>query len=225
MAGQARQLLLLRRLNNLKACHQVFAEAQVSSPWVWLLLLAFLALYPVSMGISLLTLPPTGTSGGWGLVIILVTAALLAGAKLFFDRRKEGIVAGAKKHLTKSIDRLCDEFPQEAACWGGSDALWEAQRVRDMIQVVSAKMAAEQPALLQPHRGQVVYALGILGWFLPLLGIVAWILGNSDLEAMNAGKMDRSGYSQTDSGRTLGKAACLLYGALIGIALLVRTNH
>ena len=39
---------------------------------------------------------------------------------------------------------------------------------------------------LQSHRGQLIVALGALGWFLPLLSVFAWAMGHNDLEAMKA---------------------------------------
>src|SRR5262249_14954782 len=72
----------------------------------------------------------------------------------------------------------------------------------------------------EPHRGTLILVLGILGLvvFHPL-GIVAWIMGNHDLKAMRAGRMDPEGQSQTQTGKVLGiVATCfMIVGCLCAI--------
>lgn len=47
---------------------------------------------------------------------------------------------------------------------------------------------AGQPFTMRPHRGAVILVLGILGLVVCLIcGIVAWVMGNGDLRAMQAG--------------------------------------
>jgi hypothetical protein len=76
---------------------------------------------------------------------------------------------------------------------------------------------------LKPHRGQAIMIMGILsivGIAWPILGIIAWVMGNSDLKEMRAGRMDPEGESQTRTGRicgmisTLGGASLVLLGCL-----------
>jgi len=59
-----------------------------------------------------------------------------------------------------------------------------------------------------PHRGGLILALGIIGFFIPCIGfafgIAAWVMANSDLQAMNAGQMDPTGRSLTQAGMVLG---------------------
>jgi hypothetical protein len=65
-----------------------------------------------------------------------------------------------------------------------------------------------------PHRGTLILILGILGLVgigAPITGIIAWILGNSDLAQMRAGTMDPEGESNTSLGRILGMIATLLW--------------
>ncbi len=65
-----------------------------------------------------------------------------------------------------------------------------------------------------PHRGTLILILGILGLVgigAPITGIIAWILGNSDLAQMRAGAMDPEGESNTSLGRILGMIATLLW--------------
>jgi len=69
----------------------------------------------------------------------------------------------------------------------------------------AAPPTAQYP--MQPHRGDVVLVLGVLGiWMSTCLvfGIIAWIMGNHDLAQMAAGRMDPSGRSLTNAGRILG---------------------
>jgi hypothetical protein len=57
------------------------------------------------------------------------------------------------------------------------------------------------------HRGALVLTLGILSLVmcpLQVLGPVAWVMGNNDLAAMRAGRMDRSGEGITQAGRICG---------------------
>jgi hypothetical protein len=58
----------------------------------------------------------------------------------------------------------------------------------------------------QPHRGGVVLTLGILSLVVSCfpLGIVAWVMGNNDLEAMRRGRMDPSGEGLTVAGKVCG---------------------
>ncbi|MBI1903904.1 MAG: hypothetical protein HYS13_22615 [Planctomycetia bacterium] len=47
---------------------------------------------------------------------------------------------------------------------------------------------------VQPHRGTMILVLGILSLVLcPILGPFAWVMGNTDMQEMAAGRMDRSG--------------------------------
>jgi hypothetical protein len=59
---------------------------------------------------------------------------------------------------------------------------------------------------MQPHRGGLVLALGIIGWFVPcpVLGMIAWYLGSVDLKLMRAGRMNRSGRGMTMTGQIMG---------------------
>jgi hypothetical protein len=78
-----------------------------------------------------------------------------------------------------------------------------------------------------PHRGTLILILGILalvpihGMTLTLiLGPIAWIMGNSDLKEMRAGRMDPEGESQTSIGRICGMIATILGGVGLVIGLL-----
>ena len=68
------------------------------------------------------------------------------------------------------------------------------------------------------HRGTLIFVFGILGLILCVpLGLVAWIMGSSDLKQMNAGTMNPEGRGMTQAGKILGMIATLLW--IIGIAI------
>lgn len=78
---------------------------------------------------------------------------------------------------------------------------------------------------LKPHRGAVVLVLGIVGLIIcAIAGVVAWVLANTDLREMDAGRMDPSGRGLTQAGKILGIIAVALWGvvvlAWIGMAIL-----
>lgn len=78
----------------------------------------------------------------------------------------------------------------------------------------------------RPHRGVMILVLGILGIVVcAICGIVAWVMGNGDLKAMDAGQMDPEGRSLTKVGKILGIVGVCLWGIAlvvqIGIFVLV----
>ncbi|MBP90101.1 MAG: hypothetical protein CMJ64_25905 [Planctomycetaceae bacterium] len=85
-----------------------------------------------------------------------------------------------------------------------------------------------------PHRGGMILTFGIISWvgclfpcFLFSLGfaIAAWVMGRTDLAAMQAGQMDRSGQSSTRAGMILGmvNVGVTIAGVVLYIAFLVLT--
>jgi multisubunit Na+/H+ antiporter MnhB subunit len=79
-----------------------------------------------------------------------------------------------------------------------------------------------QPQSLRPHRGSAVLVLGILGLIVcPILGIVAWVMGNNDLRQMAAGQMDVSGRGLTSAGRICGMISVILVCLNAVIAIVV----
>ena len=68
---------------------------------------------------------------------------------------------------------------------------------------------------LRPHHGAMVLVLGIVGLVCCMpAGVVAWVLGASDLKAMQAGTMDRSGESTTRAGMIIGIIATV-WGVIV----------
>ena len=78
---------------------------------------------------------------------------------------------------------------------------------------------------LRPHRGAAVLTLGILS-LIPcvitavILGLIAWIMGQTDLSEIRAGRMDPDGEGMTNAGRICGIIGTCLYGALFALWLL-----
>lgn len=73
----------------------------------------------------------------------------------------------------------------------------------------------------QEHRGGLILALGIIGLVAcGPLGIAAWIMGNNDMKAMDAGVMDPEGRQLTQVGKILGIVATIftIIGVCIGVA-------
>ena len=64
---------------------------------------------------------------------------------------------------------------------------------------------------MKPHRGIMILVFGILGLVVcQLFGIAAWVMGNTDLNEINAGYMDPSGRDLTNAGRICGMIATAL---------------
>ena len=78
---------------------------------------------------------------------------------------------------------------------------------------------ADEPVRrLDPHRGGLILTLGIISLVAcGPVGIAAWAMGSSDLQAMRRGTMDPEGRGNTQVGYVLGIVACafLALGALI----------
>jgi predicted Zn finger-like uncharacterized protein len=74
---------------------------------------------------------------------------------------------------------------------------------------------------LAAHRGDTIQLLGILSFFLIpyVLGPMAWVMGNSDLAEMDAGRMDPSGRKATETGRLCGKISIIIHASLMGFFL------
>ena len=76
---------------------------------------------------------------------------------------------------------------------------------------MSASEVGGAGASVAPHRGVVILIMGILAWMVcPLFGIVSWVMGNTDLAEMRAGRMDRSGEGMTQIGKILGMISLIL---------------
>lgn len=81
-----------------------------------------------------------------------------------------------------------------------------------------------QGPYLAPHRGVMILVFGILGFVsCGIFAILAWVMGNTDLAEMDAGRMDPSGRDITNVGRILGMILCILWivGAVFGLLVML----
>jgi hypothetical protein len=80
----------------------------------------------------------------------------------------------------------------------------------------------DRPDYERPHRGGLVLAFGIISIVMPqcgiglILGILAWVWGNADLRAMEAGEMDPEGRSLTHAGKI-----CGMVGTAFGVLMIL----
>ena len=77
---------------------------------------------------------------------------------------------------------------------------------------------------MQPHRGTLILVLGILSLVIcQPLGFIAWFMGNSDLKAMNEGRMDPAGRDTTVGGKICGIIGSILFilGILVVIVMII----
>jgi hypothetical protein len=75
---------------------------------------------------------------------------------------------------------------------------------------------------MKSHRGTLILVLGILGLVIcPLLGIPAWIMGNTDLKEIDAGRMDPTGRGLTEAGRIIGIIGTVLLALSVIIGLVI----
>jgi hypothetical protein len=72
---------------------------------------------------------------------------------------------------------------------------------------------------LAPHRGNMILTLGVISLFIMHipLGPIAWIMGNSDLAEIRAGRMDPEGESSTNTGRICGMISTIL--SIVSVAV------
>jgi high-affinity nickel permease len=75
---------------------------------------------------------------------------------------------------------------------------------------------------LQPHRGVLILVLGVLSLTSCVpLGIVAWILGNRDLRAMQEGRMETSGRDLTQAGKICGIVGTFFFVVVLIVVFVV----
>jgi DNA-directed RNA polymerase subunit RPC12/RpoP len=105
------------------------------------------------------------------------------------------------------------------------------ERIRDVAvkcrhcgEYIGGSARAAPPhtaAHFAPHRGGIILAFGILSWAVCIIfGVVAWVMGNTDLAEMDAGRMDPEGRSLTQAGRLIGMIHCIVVLAVIAIVML-----
>lgn len=77
---------------------------------------------------------------------------------------------------------------------------------------------------MQKSNATTILILGIVGLVaFQLLGIVAWVMGNNTLKAMDAGQMESHDRNLAEIGRILGIICTVLIilGALVGVFMML----
>ncbi len=146
--------------------------------------------------------------GRIGVITGLVMFSLLfLGLTLFTGRRRRAprpfVLGGKGSEGTVDVTMPDTEVSQEEE---PSESLSEpgGQPENPAARAVSAEG-------LRPHRGVTVLVLGILGIInLFPLGIIAWVMGHRDLLAMDAGRMDPSGWGITSAGKICGMISVVI---------------
>ena len=86
------------------------------------------------------------------------------------------------------------------------------------IPVAPSESQGGEDSNLAPHRGTLILVLGILGIVCCCIcGIVAWVMGNTDLRQMAEGRMDPSGQGLTQAGKICGIISVVL--TIVGLAI------
>jgi hypothetical protein len=68
----------------------------------------------------------------------------------------------------------------------------------------------------------MILVFSILSWVICVIfGIVAWVMGNSDLREMDAGRMDPEGRGMTQAGKIIGMIHVIVSIAAIGLMLVL----
>jgi hypothetical protein len=77
-------------------------------------------------------------------------------------------------------------------------------------------VAAVAPLQVARHRGELLLVFSLLGWFVcSIFAIVAWVMANQDLAAMDGGQMDTSGRGLTQAGKIIS----MIHLGLIAVAV------
>jgi len=98
--------------------------------------------------------------------------------------------------------------------------------MEENVTQVEAQPVISQTTKLKPHRGTLVLVLGILGLVCCFIcGIIAWVMGNSDLKEMDAGEMDPEGRGITQAGKICGIVSVALQaiGLLVWLGVMLLT--
>ncbi len=91
-----------------------------------------------------------------------------------------------------------------------------------MTQMPPPPIEPAPGAAMAPHHGVLILVFGILSWLVCVIfGIVAWIMANSDLRAMQEGRMDPTGEGLTKAGKIVGMINVILSIICIPIAILI----
>ena len=93
-----------------------------------------------------------------------------------------------------------------------------------MSQMPPPSQPSQPMQPMQPHRAVLILVFSILSWVVCVIfGIVAWVLANSDLRAMEEGRMDPTGEGMTKAGKIVAMISVIvsIIGIIVGIVVVV----
>ena len=91
-----------------------------------------------------------------------------------------------------------------------------------MTQMPPPPIEHDPGYMMVPHHGVMILVFGILSWLVCVIfGLVAWIMANSDLRAMQEGRMDPTGEGLTKAGKIVGMISVILTVVAILVAIVV----
>lgn len=126
----------------------------------------------------------------------------------------EAFVAGG------SISSVPPAPPAPPPAWQGEEYAAKPLRRRAYRDAEDEEPPYDQP--MEPHRGSTVLVLGILSLVIcgPILGPIAWVMGNQDLDKMRRGVMQREGEGITRAGQVCGIIATIYSIVVVVLVLL-----
>lgn len=77
----------------------------------------------------------------------------------------------------------------------------------------------------QPHRGNLIFGLSILGCIIPFLSIWPAVIGTRDLQLMRTGKRDPAGAVLTRAGQAIAMVSSMIWIGAFAVALLAALIH
>ena len=87
-----------------------------------------------------------------------------------------------------------------------------------MTQMPPPPIEHDPGHMMAPHHGVLILVFGILSWLVCFIfGIVAWVMGNKDLQEIDAGRMDPEGRALTSAGKTCGMIAAIINFVILGL--------
>ena len=160
------------------------------------------------------------------------TAAADLGATRWSVRIPEGKVYGPIER--DELDRWIDEGRVDGNCMllAEGEAIWkQAALVYPHLELrprppafglgpTSGSIGGESTAYVEPHRGGMLLAFGILGIAVcAVFSPVAWWMSRTDMKAIREGRMDRRGEGLTQAGLILGIIGTVLF--VIGLLFML----
>jgi len=124
--------------------------------------------------------------------------------------------------ITADCDLRCNAEEWLPATMVYSQLIVTAEEIGNPFASESQVIAPKARSLpLESSRGGLILGLGVLGVLVPwpLLGGLAWMMGNTDLRKMQLGRMDAQGLNSTRMGRVIGMVVTLFWFLIFVVAI------